>query len=137
VVVDPASWLFAGTGVRVGTVLPGLVGSEYDRVQAGAPQPAGVELLLHSPVRCRGHASFADATYYTTPSEAGIFDSGTSSWVCQLQAACTVGRRSPLTARVIQAATVHLLWVFAAGPAGRRHPSRSNLARFHITSSGL
>jgi len=137
VVVDLAAWLFAGTGVGVGTTLPGLVGPEYDRVQAGASRPAGVELLLHSPVRCRGRASFADATYYTAPSGAGVFDSGTSSWVCQLQAGCAGGRRSPLTARIVRAATVNLLQVFASGPAGWRHPSRSNLARFHIVASAL
>jgi hypothetical protein len=33
VVARPSSWLFAGTGVRAGTRLPGLVGDEYDRVQ--------------------------------------------------------------------------------------------------------
>jgi hypothetical protein len=137
VVVAPAAWLLAGTGVRAGTRLPGLVGSEYDRVQAGAPRPARVELLLHSPVRCRGQASFADTTYYTAPSGAGVFDSGTTSWVCQLQAACRGGDRSALTDRVVRAATVNLLRVFAAGPAGRRHPSRSNLPRFQITRSGL
>jgi hypothetical protein len=136
-VVDPAAWPFAGTGVRAGTLLPGLVGPEYDRVQAGAPRPAGVQLLLHSPVRCRGRASFADATYYTAVSGAGVFDTGTSSWVCQLDAVCAGGRHSPLTARVVRAATVNLLRVFAAGPAGQRHPSRSNLTRFHITPSGL
>jgi hypothetical protein len=137
VLVDPAAWLFAGTGVRAGTPLPGLVGPEYDRVQAGAPRPAGVQLLLHSPVRCRGRASFADATYYTAPSGAGMFDTGTSSWVCQLDAVCAGGRRSPLTTRIVRAATVNLLGVFATGPAGQRHPSRSNLTRFHITPSGL
>jgi hypothetical protein len=137
VVVDPTSWLLAGSGVRAGTALPGLVGPEYDRVQARQPRPPGVELLLHSPVRCHGRASFADVTWYTAPSGAGVFDSGTSSWVCQLQAACAPGRRSPLTAKVVQAVTVRLLRAFAAGPAGRLHPSRSNLARFRITPSGL
>jgi hypothetical protein len=137
VVVDPAAWLFAGTGVRAGSPLPGLVGPEYDRVQVGAPRPAGVQLLLHSPVRCRGRASFADATYYTAPSGAGVFDTGTSSWVCQLDAVCAGGRRSPLTARVVRATTVNLLRVFATGRAGQRHPSRSNLTRFHIIPSGL
>jgi hypothetical protein len=59
VVVQPSSWLFAGTGVRAGSRLPGLVGDEYDRVRPGVPRPPRVEVLLHSPVRCRG-ASFAD-----------------------------------------------------------------------------
>jgi hypothetical protein len=56
VVAQPSSWLFAGTGVRAGSQLPGLVGDEYDRVQPQAPRPGGVEVLLHSPVRCLGAA---------------------------------------------------------------------------------
>jgi hypothetical protein len=131
VVVQPSSWLLAGTGVRAGTRLPGLVGDEYDRVQPGAPRPPRVEVLLHSPVHCRG-ASFADTTYYTTRSGAGVFDAGTSSWVCQLSRACATTRRSAITARVVRAVTAKLLRVFSSGPAGARHPSRSNLASLGI-----
>ncbi|HEY2959239.1 MAG TPA: N,N-dimethylformamidase beta subunit family domain-containing protein [Actinomycetota bacterium] len=121
VVVRPSSWLFAGTGVRAGTLLPGLVGDEYDRVQPGAPRPPGVQVLLHSPVRCRG-PSFADATWYTAGSGAGVFDAGTGSWVCQLDRACAERRRSAATARVVRAVTVNLLRRLAAGPAGADHP---------------
>jgi hypothetical protein len=139
VVVQPSSWLFAGTGVRAGTRLPGLVGDEYDRVQPDAPRPRGVEVLLHSPVHCSGAAvrgpSFADTTYYTAPSGAGVFNAATSSWVCQLSRACATTRRSPLTARVVRTATVNLLRGFAAGPAGQDHPSRSNLARLGLDLS--
>jgi hypothetical protein len=136
VVVQPSSWLFAGTGVRAGTVLPGLVGDEYDRVQPGAPRPPGVQVLLHSPVHCRG-PSFADTTWYTATSGAGVFDAGTGSWVCQLELACAKARRSALTARVVRAVTVNLLRGLAAGPAGQHHPSRTNLARFRIAPGGL
>ncbi|HEX8132423.1 MAG TPA: N,N-dimethylformamidase beta subunit family domain-containing protein [Actinomycetes bacterium] len=121
VVVRPSSWLFAGTGVRAGTRLPGLVGDEYDRVQPGAPRPRGVQVLLHSPVHCRG-PSFADTTWYTAGSGAGVFDAGTGSWVCQLERACAKARRSALTARVVRAVTVNLLRRVAAGPAGAHHP---------------
>jgi hypothetical protein len=82
-----SSWLFAGTEVRVGHRL---------------------QVLLHSPVQCRG-ASFADATYYTARSGAGVFASGTSSWVCQLSRACATTRRSAVTAAVVRAVTVNLL----------------------------
>jgi hypothetical protein len=120
VVVRPSSWLLAGTGVRAGTRLPGLVGDEYDRVEPGAPRPPRVEVLLHSPVRCRG-PSFADTTYYTAGSGAGVFDAGTGSWVCQLGRACARPHRSPTTARVVRAVTVTLLRSFARGPAGAHH----------------
>ncbi len=87
-----------------------------------------MKLLLHSPVRCRG-ASFAATTYYTAPGGAGVFDAGTSSWVCQLSRACAKPHRSLIAARVVRAITVKLLRVFARGPAGAHYPSRSNLAR--------
>jgi hypothetical protein len=140
VVAQPSSWLFAGTGARAGSRLPGLVGDEYDRVQPGAPRPPGVEVLLHSPVHCQGASvrgpSFADTTYYTTRSGAGVFDAGTGSWVCQLNRACAQGRTSTLTARVVQTVTTNLLRVFASGPAARHHPSRSNLTRLGLDAGG-
>jgi hypothetical protein len=139
VVVQPSSWLFAGTKVRAGSRLPGLVGDEYDRVQPDAPRPPGLEVLLHSPVQCSGAsvrgASVADTTYYTARSGAGVFNAATSSWVCQLSRACAKTRSSVVTARVVRTVTVNLLRVFARGPAGRRYPSRSNLARLGIKPS--
>jgi hypothetical protein len=139
VVVAPSSWLLAGTRVRAGTRLPGLIGDEYDRVQPGAPRPGRVQVLLHSPVHCQGAAvrgaSFADTTYYTADSGAGVFNAATSSWVCQLSRACAKPRRSAVTARVVRTATVNLLRTFAHGPAGQRHPSQSNLARLGLKPS--
>jgi hypothetical protein len=138
-VVAPSSWLFAGTGVAAGTRLPGLVGDEYDRVQPQAPRPGGIEVLLHSPLHCGGASvrgtSFADTTYYTAQSGAGVFNAATSSWVCQLSRGCATTRRSAVTARVVRTVTVTLLRVFASGPAGQRHPSRSNLARLGLDPS--
>jgi len=117
--------------------LAGLVGGEYDGVRPGAPRPAGVQVLLHAPVRCRG-PSAADTTYYTVPGGgAGVFDAGTGSWVCQLAGACAQGRNDPVTARVVGAVTLNLLRGFAQGPAGRHHPSRPNLTRLHVVPNGL
>jgi hypothetical protein len=96
-------------------------------------------VLLHSPLQCLGASvrgpSFADTTYYTAPSGAGVFNAATSSWVCQLSRACAKTRRSEVTARVVRTATVNLLRVFAQGPAAKRHPSRSNLARLGLGPS--
>ncbi len=74
VVVQPGSWLLAGTGLGTGSRLPNLVGPEYDRAMPSFPTPRGVELVLHSPLRCRFHSSFSDVTYYTTASGAGVVD---------------------------------------------------------------
>ncbi len=55
---NEAARLLAGTGLNAGSKLPNLVGSEYDRVTSTFPDPNGVELVLHSPLRCRFHDSF-------------------------------------------------------------------------------
>ena len=96
-------------------------------------------MVLHSPLHCGGASvrgpSFADTTYYTAQSGAGVFNAATSSWVCQLSRACAKTRRSEVTARVVRTVTVNLLRVFTSGPAGQRHPSRSNLARLGLDPS--
>jgi hypothetical protein len=123
VVVEPGSWLLAGTGLGVGSKLPNLVGPEYDRMTRTFPTPRGVELVLHSPLRCRSHSSFSDLTYYTTPSGAGVVDTGTSSWICQIDAVCANGRNSATTSAAVRRITMNLLRAFAAGPVGQMHPS--------------
>lgn len=80
IVTDPRSWLWAGIA-QAGTIVPGVVGVEYARVNPGVPTPAGIELLTHSPVTCRNTASYSDSAYYTVPSGAGVFAAGTNLWV--------------------------------------------------------
>jgi hypothetical protein len=137
IVADPGSWLLAGTGLARGAHLPDLVGPEYDRVAPDTPTPATVRLVLHSPLRCRGHRSFSDLTYYTATSGAGVVDTGTSSWICQLAAACGQGRSNPAARVAVQRITLNLLRAFALGPAGLAHPARSNLPAFDLRPSGL
>ena len=43
-----------GTGVRGGTLFPGLVGPEYDRVNPAVHVPRSLQVLAHSPVHLRG-----------------------------------------------------------------------------------
>ncbi len=122
VVADASSWLFDGVHVHDGTRLSGLVGSEYDRVDRAFPTPRPIDVVFHSPVMCRGRADHADAAYYVAGSGAGVFDAGTSSWVCAIDGVCTHGRGDGHARRVVTAVTKNLLRAFAAGPAGRRHP---------------
>jgi hypothetical protein len=127
VITDPDNWLFAGLHLRPGTRLRGLVGSEYDRVDLGAPTPRPIEILAHSPLRCAGTADHADMAYYSTPSGAGVLDVGTSDWVAGLDS------RDGLVRSVVLEVTANLLTVFAAGPAGLVHPARDNAARYYRT----
>ncbi|WP_344059036.1 N,N-dimethylformamidase beta subunit family domain-containing protein [Terrabacter lapilli] len=127
VVTDPSNWLYAGTPARTGLHLTHIVGYEYDRVNLKAPRPARMEILPHSPVRCEGRSSFSDSVWYTVPSGAGVFASG-SIWFTQgLPEAGAKG----VTAGVVAGMVDNLLRAFAAGPAGRAHPAVPNVGAFY------
>ena len=121
VVVDTANWLFAGAGLHDGDRLTGVIGSEYDRYVPTRGAPQNVDVLAHSPLRCHGHSDYSDATYYSAPSGAGVFATGTIDWIPSLTSACAQCP-GPALVRV----TENLLAAFGTGPAGFTHPSTSN-----------
>lgn len=133
VVADPSAWVFAGTGLGAGDKLKNVVGPEFDRYDKFAPQPPGpVQVLSHSPVRCKGKATFSDMTYYSTPTGAGVFATGTNWWISRLGPACPPS--DCIDEKVVQI-TENVLKVFAVGPAGHGHPSVSNMNRLGSSSS--
>jgi hypothetical protein len=129
VVYDPSSWIFAGTGAYKGERFAGLVGPEYDRLDPGVPFPRPLQVLAHSPLTCDGFSTFADSAYYTVASGAGVFASGTMRWVCAMRGPSCGHGLTRAAERFVDRATQNLLLAFAAGPAGRRHPARDNLAQ--------
>ena len=132
VAVDSSSWLFDNTGVHDGDRFSNVVGPWYDRVNPAFPTPPSVEVLMHSPVSCPAVGpSSSDMTYYSASGGAGVFATGTTTWVCELTASCLQDPRSHPDVRILQM-TKNLLVAFAAGPAGQVHPSRSNLASLGI-----
>jgi hypothetical protein len=130
-VVSPRWWGFRGTGVRNGSVIPGLVGPESDRVYPDRHTPRPLQVLSHATFDCRGVTTSTQSVYYTTDSGAGVFAAGTLRWGCALIDKCErpLGR---VTARFVRIVTGNLLRGFAAGPVGARHPARDNLGRFDL-----
>jgi hypothetical protein len=126
VIVNADAWMFAGTGVRNGDRWPMLVGNEYDRVTLEVPTPPSIEVLAHSPVTVRGLRRFSDMTYYTAPSGAAVFSSGSIWFERHL-----FPTGSPADAPVVAMVT-NVLKAFAAGPAAATHPSTPNLAQLGI-----
>ncbi len=132
VVADGRSWLFAGTGVHTGSAVAGvLAAGDLDAFDPGT-HPGNLHILGHSPIPAAqaqlsvtfGAVSYADMTYYTDPAgKAGVFDSGTTSWIPDLLP-CARGHRCP--AAFVQRVTTNLLHTFGQGPAGRLEPSRAN-----------
>ena len=134
VVADASLWMFEGSGFRNGDRVPRMVGNEYDRITPGVPTPANISILSHSPVNCRGQASYANSTWYTTDSGAGVFTAGTFQWSPTLITDCPNGVDTSPQCRILKV-TENILRAFAAGPAGLVHPSVSNLSRFNISNT--
>ncbi|MFD9690602.1 N,N-dimethylformamidase beta subunit family domain-containing protein [Kitasatospora sp. NPDC059088] len=135
VVTSPEHWAFEGTGVTAGESFPHLVGVEYDRVDTAFPTPRPIEVIAHSPVVCEGRRSHSDTAYYTVPSGAGVFATGTMRWVEALDAhGSGVHGIDAHAGDVVRKVTENVLRLFAAGPAGRTHPARDNLATVYGTA---
>ncbi len=129
-VVAPDSWLFAGTGVGAGDRFANLVGIEYDRVNPAYPVPRPIQVLSHSPLVCKGAASFGDSAYYTHPGGAGVFNSGTMRWVEAIYGDRPhgIGGRTP---GFVKQVTANLLRAFADGPAAAKFTAHDNLDAMH------
>jgi hypothetical protein len=136
VVRDPGFFLFAGTGARKGSSYPGLVATEVDRAYPISGTPANLQVIAHSPVTCGpGRHTFSDATYYTVPSGAGVFATGSMQWVPALRGPDSKhSLRAPAVA-FARKLTLNLLQAMAAGPLGRRHPARADLATLGASPS--
>ena len=83
IIVDRADhWAFAGTGLKTGDALPGLLGYEVDAMSAGGGPPVRAR-LAHSPFRDQGARAtvrYADMTMYSADSEALVFATGSMQW---------------------------------------------------------
>jgi len=78
-VIDQAShWVFAGTNVKRGDALRGLLGYEVDAMYGSGP--AGIIRLAHSPFVDQGKTRYADMTIYTATSGALVFATGSMQW---------------------------------------------------------
>ncbi|WP_324785760.1 N,N-dimethylformamidase beta subunit family domain-containing protein [Streptomyces sp. H51] len=135
-VENAGHWVFQGTGVRKGDSFAHLVGVEYDRVSPGFPTPAPIEIVAHSPLVCKGRHSHSDSAYYTVPSGAGVFATGTMRWVEGLMAGTPEGGRDhsmdTRTRKFVVEVTQNLLNGFATGPARRSRPApRDNVSRVY------
>lgn len=135
VAVNTTNWLTKGL-VTAGQHLPRMVGDEYNTVDLSVPTPRPLEVLFHSPLTCRGKSDFADVTYYTTASGAGVFAAGTEYWVCGIDPWCKrANSPDDITRRTMQAMTTRLLDGYAKGPVGRTHPAEDNLVQVGVSGA--
>ncbi|MFZ2653003.1 MAG: N,N-dimethylformamidase beta subunit family domain-containing protein [Burkholderiaceae bacterium] len=112
-------WVFAGTGLDAGAVLPGLLGYEVDRVHGGGP--AGVEILAASPWTALTDAArngVAHMSLYTAPSGALVFATGSIQWCWGLDDYNVPALRSSRLNASAQQATRNVLRCFVFRQGG-------------------
>lgn len=126
VITEPDAWMFQGTGVRKGDAFTRLIEIEYDKLLEGMPTPRPLQVLAESPVVSRKIPTLTHACYYTVPSGAGVFSSGTLGWTVALPGAARAKRNGPEAAAFVEKTTINILRVFSEGPAGVKHPAKDN-----------
>jgi len=132
VVVDSSSFIFKGTHLHNGSIIPSVLKFDFDAYDPSRPNPPGVEILTHSPVviSFSGKSAYADTTYYTWPaSKAGVFESGTNYWIASMQSCPSATTACP--APILRRITGNVLRAFGRGPAGIKHPSIANWHQFY------
>jgi hypothetical protein len=80
---DTSHWIYNGTGLDAGSVIPGIIGYEVDSRYAGYLMPDSVSytVLARSPYTGKNHGSvMAETAIYETQQGSQIFASGTMSW---------------------------------------------------------
>lgn len=126
VVNTAPAWLFAGTNLRKGAVLPLAIGNEADAQQPpNGHSPANLQVVFRGVALVPGRTrpSLITAGYYDAPSGAGVFAAGTTYWVCNLDSSCPMGLTPRATSLAIQRITLNLVTAFAVPGAGRINPS--------------
>ena len=136
VVADASGWVFRGTGLHNGSVVPGVIASDVDHFYAPM-DPGNVQIFSHSPIAASlGQTDlgrfYSDMSYYTDPkSGAGVLDTGTNNWIPALLHDHSGCARGHCADDIIQRITGNILRVFGRGPAGRTEPSAANWR--HVT----
>ncbi len=129
-VEDPSFFLFAGTGAERGYTYPGLVGIEVDRAYPGRATPRPLQVVAKSPTTCRSARTVSTSVYYTVPSGAGVFSTGTMRWVRSLKGPVPSRGLDEEVTEFARRVTDNLLREMVEGPMGKRHPAVDNCKRW-------
>jgi hypothetical protein len=130
VIVDPSSWVLAGTGLTTNRALPKVVQGEFDRYVPNGGGPANLDVIAHSIVPNR-HNNYSDVTWYTLAGGGGVFATGNASWVGGLSESPLVPTNVlPSASPEVSAALLRIMEnvysVIGAGPADATRPSGGN-----------
>jgi hypothetical protein len=122
-VVSTPGWLFHDTGLQVGMVLERLYGNEADG-PADLHSPSNEQILIRAQATDNSNHHVLLATgYHSATSGAGVFNAGTTEWLCDIADLCATPSRTLEVRRALDQLTYNLLVAFAQPKAGLRYPS--------------
>jgi hypothetical protein len=125
VISNADHWLFAGTGLKNGDRLQGVLGYEVDKTHASSPR--NVEILARSPFnKGDGTSDVSEMSIYRAGSGAWVFATGTIQWAWGLDDYNAPSSRRPVEADDVKAVTRNVLSAFGAFPV----PVRRRSGRF-------
>ena len=130
-VLDPHFFLFNGTGAVMGSQYSDIVKVEVDRAYPIAGTPRPLQVVAKSATDCGGSSTWSTSSYYSVPSGAGVFATGTMGWVLWGMSS----QSPPQSRRFVNIVTDNLLREMAAGPMGTRHPATDNLTTLGLGTS--
>jgi hypothetical protein len=139
VVLDPGFFAFSGTGVVVGTAVPGLVGGEVDRVPSPKDVPRFTRIVAHSAVTCTPSlvADHSDAAYSVADSGAAVFSVGSLVWLRSILRPATTFGADDGSVVFAQKVTANVLRVFSEPRAGARIPATPNVREVYGSGSAM
>ncbi|HMM94487.1 N,N-dimethylformamidase beta subunit family domain-containing protein [Phycicoccus sp.] len=109
VVVGAGTAVLAGTGLHQGQVLASVYGNEGDTL-SDAHVPRDDVVLLRSDARTRSGSVAPLATVvHRDVGGAGVFDAGTTEWLCAITGSCSDGARTPAVRRALDTITANVL----------------------------
>jgi len=141
-VVEPSSFVLAGTGLAAGAVIPDVLGSEFDRYVPSI-SPPNVEIICHSPAPSVCGPSFSDMTWYTRAGGGGVFDTGTAAFVDRLfdnpgtLPPSLIPPAVPTTTSLVTRIALNVLAALGRGPGSVLHPSVPNWQRFYAPGGSV
>jgi hypothetical protein len=131
-VADASWWGWAGTGLRKGDALPGVVAPESDRVYPTAGRPRPMQVVAYTRFSCNGHQTAQTSVYWAAPSGAGVFAAGTMDWPCAARKLCTLPSGADRTATLLSRVTRNILTAFATPRVGHAKRPLDTVGNFWL-----
>jgi hypothetical protein len=123
--ISAPDWFVAGTALRVGSTLPGVVGNEADGFNPAAHNPGATEVLAAGVLRGSSGPVTVSVAYATGWSGSAVFSAGTTDWACLLGDGCPGLHPSAGVVRLLARLTSNVLITLATPRAGSAHLPRA------------